>query len=143
MTANCNVNGSKLCTYCNDCWCTQTCTCIRGIARIMENIGTSRFVEGPGGEPPPQEAHQLYNRKGNVFDSFGSALNNMKFRLFCTFLTIPLWTNKNFNVIDYPDTFIADGRMVTLLYTLRNFNELFIVFHLYNFMKSQDSDSFH
>ena len=32
----------------------------------------------------------LYNRKSDVFDHFGSAFNNMKFRLFCPFLTIPL-----------------------------------------------------
>jgi len=35
----------------------------------------------------PSEAHGLYNRKGDVFDHFGSAFNNIKFRLFCPFLT--------------------------------------------------------
>ena len=113
---------------------------IRGVSRIMEKYrhklflrGVQGLMEGPavpvgtrGTEPP--EAHRLYNRKGDVFDHFGSALNNMKFRLFCTLLTIPLQTNQN--IIDYPDTFLTDGWMVTLLYTRRNFNELFIVFHL-------------
>jgi len=34
----------------------------------------------------------------------------------------PLPSNKNFYFLDYPDRPLADGRMVTLLYTLRNFN---------------------
>ena len=29
----------------------------------------------------------VYNRKGDVFDHFGSAFDNIKFRLFCPFLT--------------------------------------------------------
>ena len=99
------------------------------------------------------EAHGLYNRKGDVFDNFGSAFNNMKFRLICPLLTMPLRTNQNFNVLDYPDRPLPDGRKVTLIYTLRNFNaernnkihvtlgtfihhELFTVFSLYKFMKS-------
>jgi hypothetical protein len=53
-------------------------------------------MEGPavpvGTRGTSPEAHGLYNRKGDIFDHFGSALNNMKFRLFCTFLTIPLQT---------------------------------------------------
>jgi hypothetical protein len=58
------------------------------------------------------------------FYNFGSTFNNMKFRLFDPFLTIPLRTNKNFYFLDYPDRPLADGRMVTLLYinTFRNFN---------------------
>jgi hypothetical protein len=47
------------------------------------------------------EASWLYNRKGDVFDHFGSAFNNMKFRLWGPFLTIPLRTDWNFTVILY------------------------------------------
>jgi hypothetical protein len=71
---------------------------------------------------PPMETLRVYNRKDDVFDHFGSAFNNMKFRLFCSFLTIQLRSNYNFNTLDYPDRYIADGWMVTLLYTLRHFN---------------------
>ena len=46
-----------------------------------------------GGPMGPQEGHGLYNRKGDVFYNFGSAFKNMKFRLFCPFLTILLRTN--------------------------------------------------
>ena len=46
----------------------------------------------------------------------------MKFRLCCPFLTIPLRTNSNFNVLDYPGKPLADGMMATLLDTLRNVN---------------------
>jgi hypothetical protein len=73
-------------------------------------------------ETKPPEAHGLYIWKGDVFDHFGSAFNNIKFRLFYPFLTIPLRTNLNFNIIHYPDRSLAAGWMVTLLYTLRNFN---------------------
>jgi hypothetical protein len=41
------------------------------------------------GGPSLPEANGLYNRKGDVFDYFGSAFNKMKFRLCCPFLTIP------------------------------------------------------
>ena len=34
----------------------------------------------------------IYNRKSDVFDHFGSAFNNTKFILVCSFLTIPLQT---------------------------------------------------
>ena len=56
------------------------------------------------------------------FYHFGSAFNNMKFRLVCSILTITLRTNSNFNVLDYPNKYLVDVRMVTLLYTLLNFN---------------------
>jgi len=99
------------------------------------------------------EAHGLYNRKSDVFYHFGSAFNNMKFRLFCPFLTIPLPTNKNFYFLDFSDRPLAYGLMVTLLYTLRNFNSerdnntcmilevtlgtlIHCFFYLYKFMKS-------
>ena len=81
------------------------------------------FCPGRGSrEKAPPESHALYNRKDDVFDHFKSAFNNMKFRLFCPFLTILLPTNYNFNVLVYPDISLADGWMITLLYTLRNFN---------------------
>ena len=41
----------------------------------------------------PAKAHGLYNRKGDVFDHFGGVFNNMKFRLVCPSLTLPLRTN--------------------------------------------------
>jgi hypothetical protein len=50
------------------------------------------LLKGVHGAKLP-EAHGLYNRKRDVFDNLGSAFNNMKFRLFCPFLTIPLRTN--------------------------------------------------
>jgi hypothetical protein len=34
----------------------------------------------------------IYNRKSDVFDHFGSAFNNTKFILFCSFLKISLQT---------------------------------------------------
>ena len=65
---------------------------------------------------------------------------------------MPLLTNYIFKVLDYTERSLADGRMVTLLNTLRNFNantclievtlwtfihhELFIVFHVYKFMNN-------
>jgi hypothetical protein len=45
------------------------------------------LLKGVQGTKLP-EAYGLYNRKRDVFDHFGSAFNNMKFRLFCPFLTI-------------------------------------------------------
>ena len=76
---------------------------IRGVSRIMEKYrhklflrGVQGLMEGPavpvGTRGTSPEAHGLHNRKGDIFDHFGSALNNIKFRLFCTFLTIPLQT---------------------------------------------------
>ena len=63
-------------------------------------IGTSYFDEvsvaaerGSWDKLKPPQVDGLYNRKGDIFDHFGSAFNNMKFRLFCPFLTIPLRTN--------------------------------------------------
>jgi hypothetical protein len=50
------------------------------------------------------------------FYHFGSAKNNIKFRLFCPFLTIPLRIIYS-SVLDYPDIPLTDGRMVTLLYS--------------------------
>ena len=38
-------------------------------------------------------------QKDGVFDNFGRAFNNMKFILFCPFLTVPLRTNFNLNVL--------------------------------------------
>jgi hypothetical protein len=64
----------------------------------------------------------LSARKVDVFDHFGSAFSNMKFRLFGPFFTMPLRTNYNFNVFDYTDRPLTDGRMATLLNTLRSFN---------------------
>jgi hypothetical protein len=52
------------------------------------------------------------------FYHFGSAKNNITFRLFCPFLTIPLRIIYS-SVLDYPDIPLTDGRMVTLLYTVR------------------------
>ena len=73
--------------------------------------------------PPPESSQvNLYNRKGDIFFyHFGSAKNNIKFRLFCPFLTIPLRIIYS-SVLDYPDIPLTDGRMVTLLYSLQNFN---------------------
>jgi hypothetical protein len=73
--------------------------------------------------PPPKSSQvNLYNRKGDIFFyHFGSAKNNITFRLFCPFLTIPLRIIYS-SVLDYPDIPLTDGRMVTLLYTVRNFN---------------------
>jgi len=82
----------------------------RGVARKMEKHRHKLFsargagvYEGPSAVPGQNpnrdprakspEAHGLYNRKGDVFDHFGSAFNNMEFRLFCPFLTITLRTN--------------------------------------------------
>ena len=67
----------------------------RGIARIMEKYRHNLFQRGSGAAQggPWCKAHGLYNRKRDVFDNFGSAFNNMKFRLFCPFLTISLRTN--------------------------------------------------
>ena len=86
---------------------------------ITENYGHKLLRRRPGlgalkevhGAKPP-EAHRLYNRKGDVFYHFGSAFNNMKFIL-------SLFDNAT---TDYPDRPLADGRMLTLLNTLRNFN---------------------
>ena len=65
----------------------------------------------------------VIQQKGRLFFyHFGSVFNNMKFRLVSPFLTIPLRTNSNFNVLDYPNKSLVNVRMVTLLYTLLNFN---------------------
>ena len=65
---------------------------------LLLRLGTSYFGEGPlvaqvgyMGRSLP-EAYRLNNRKGDVFDNFGSAFNNMKFRLWCSFLTIKVIT---------------------------------------------------
>ena len=72
---------------------------------------------------PLPKAHRLTYTTERVtfFYHFGSAKNNIKFRLFFPFLTIPLRIIYS-SVLDYPDIPLTDGRMVTLLYTLRNFN---------------------
>jgi hypothetical protein len=86
-------------------------------------VSIVRSSPPPPPPPPSPESSQvnLYNRKGDIFYHFGSAKNNIKFRLFCPFLTIPLRIIYS-SVLDYPDIPLTDGRMVTLLYTLRNFN---------------------
>ena len=104
----------------------------RCVVRIMEKYRHKllRCVQGgggsgatqwcPWGEALPSEAHGFYNRKGEVFANFGSAFINLKFIIFCPYLTIR--TNQNFNFLEYPDRPLADGRMVTLLYTFGNFD---------------------
>jgi hypothetical protein len=71
--------------------CLGTGTAIKSGGFNLEAPSRSRWTK----RPLPQ-SHELFNKKGDVFDHFGSAFNNMKFRLFCPFLTIPLRTNKNF-----------------------------------------------
>ena len=86
--------------------------------------GCSRvsIVRNPLSPLPESSQVNLYNRKGDIFfNHIGSAKNNIKFRLFCPFLTIPLRIIYS-SVHDYPDIPLTDGRMVTLLYTLQNFN---------------------
>ena len=68
----------------------------------------------------PSEAHGLYSIKGDVFDHFGIAFNNVKFRLFCPYFD-HYGLTRTFTSY-YLDIPFADGQMVTLLYTLRNFN---------------------
>ena len=42
-------------------------------------IQETYLLGGPGCKAPrPPQAHGLCNRKGDVFDNFGSAFNNMK-----------------------------------------------------------------
>ena len=71
--------------------------------------------------PRPPQTHGLYNRKGDVFDHFGSAFNNMKFRLFCPIwhcqygLTRPLASLTT-------DRSLADRRVAMLLDILRHCN---------------------
>jgi hypothetical protein len=71
---------------------------VRGVARIIEKYRHKMFRGSSWrsnvfmGRSPP-EAHGLYNTKSDIFNQFGSAFNNMKFRLFCPFWTIPLRTN--------------------------------------------------
>jgi len=85
--------------------------------------GCSRVSIVRSSLPTTPKAHRLTYTTERVtfFYHFGSAKNNIKFRLFCPFLTIPLRIIYS-NVLDYPDIPLTDGRMVTLLYTLRNFN---------------------
>jgi hypothetical protein len=59
-------------------------------------------IKVSNGWAKPREADGLYNRMGDIFYHFGSAFNNMKFRLFCPFLTIHLrtkmYTDKSFDL---------------------------------------------
>jgi hypothetical protein len=63
---------------------------VRGVAKIMKKYRHKLFrrgvcvAHGVHWVKPP-EARRLYNRKDDVFDHFGSAFNNMKFRLFWPF----------------------------------------------------------
>ena len=65
----------------------------KDVARIMQKYWHKIFRRGVWGRSNRStgrslpEAHRLYNRKGDVFDHFGSAFDNIKFRLFCPFLT--------------------------------------------------------
>jgi hypothetical protein len=57
----------------------------KDVARIMQKYWHKIFRRGVWGRSNRStgrslpEAHRLYNRKGDVFDYFGSAFNNMKF----------------------------------------------------------------
>ena len=73
------------------------CQLYRGQGRSQNNeeaqsVSTRglRPLNGVYGAKHPK-VHELYNRKGDVFDNFGSNFNNIKFRLFCPFLTMPLY----------------------------------------------------
>jgi hypothetical protein len=61
--------------------CSQNNGEVYAQAVSTRGLGLLKGVHGT----KPSEAHGLYNRKGDVFDHFGSTFNNMKFRLFCLF----------------------------------------------------------
>ena len=89
---------------------------VKGVAKIMKKYRHKLFrrgvcvAHGVHWMKPP-EARGLYNRKDDVFDHFGSAFNNMKFRLWGPFLTIPLRTDWNFNVLDYTNRPLTGERV--------------------------------
>ena len=69
-----------------------------------EEMYRDKLLRGGGGGGGPRAAQMspwgeaarkltvIYNRKSDVFDHFGSAFNNTKFILFCSFLKISLQT---------------------------------------------------
>ena len=90
---------------------------------ILRGIwGTVKTTSGYRGRCPGKLTGYIAERVTFVIILILEGLLKMNFRLFCSFLTIPLRTNYNFNVHDYPDRSHADERMVMLLYTLHNFD---------------------
>ena len=60
----------------------------KGLGHLRTPVGSEHSVGKGSGI-----GVKLYNRTGDVFDHSGSSFSNIKFRLFCPFMTIPLRTN--------------------------------------------------